>query len=121
MEAGAHDGRVGFAFAASLGVDFDHLGGDLIFVKSGMNHAHCSELRVDGEIDGLGEQRDFAGRFDLAHGADRRRGVLQGKLRRGFGQPFRAFAGVRIAGIVMMRHERVDVVIAFLEIGLGDP
>ena len=83
MEAGAHDGRVGFALASAGGVDLDHLARRPDIRKAGMDHAHGGELRVDREFDGLGEQRDFAGRFDLAHGADGRRGIAQGQFRRG--------------------------------------
>jgi hypothetical protein len=79
--AGADDGGVAFGFRAAHGVDFDHFGGDLVFVQAWLHHAHGGEVSVERKLDGLREKRNFAGRFDLAQFADVGANVFQLGLR----------------------------------------
>ena len=67
---GADDRRVGFRLAAAPIVNFDHARGDLILVQAGTHHFHRFEMRVHGNVNRMLHQRQLAGRFHQAHGAD---------------------------------------------------
>ena len=78
-----------------------------------MYQVHSGQMRVHGKLDGLGEQRDFAGRLYLPHRADSRCGVMLLQAGRGLPHPIRPLACVRIPGVFLLGQHRVHITIIF--------
>src|SRR5260370_4216423 len=110
VRAGANDRRVAFGFRSVPGVDFNHFCRDLIFVEPWVHQFHCFEVRVHGQINRVLQEGDFAGRLDLAEGANLRANIFQLGLRRSELQPIgnRFLVGVT-AEFLLIGKNRIKV------------
>ncbi len=108
-KSGADDRRIRFARAALEFVNLLHARRDLIFVKPRPHALHRVKLRIDGRIDRLAHQRQFARRFHLPHRADCWRDVEHIRRRHRVLQPLAPILQVRIAFLLLPGEQRVEI------------